>query len=113
MRSESEAVRRITENPFLVLELPSNASRADVERAGARLLGMLAVGLPGADTYETPLGPRMRDGDAIRAAMAGLRDPELRVRHELWVLAPASIEAAPIECPEPFDALAALGWSDR
>lgn len=76
--------RRIIDNPFYVLGLSPACSRAEVEREGQKLLGMLEVGLSAARTYATPLGARERTADKVREAMAELRDPERRLRHELW-----------------------------
>jgi hypothetical protein len=71
-------------NPFFVLELSPEADREAVERQGAKLLSMLAAGLAGARRYATPLGPRERTPDAVRAALAELRDPDKRLVHEWW-----------------------------
>jgi hypothetical protein len=71
-------------NPFFVLEVRTEASRADVERAGQKLLGLLALGSASAGHYDTPLGPATRDADSVRQALASLRDPSERVVHELW-----------------------------
>jgi hypothetical protein len=71
-------------NPFFVLELPPDASRAEIERQGAKLLAMLAANVEGAGACETPLGPLTRDADAVRAALAALRDPARRLAHEWW-----------------------------
>ena len=71
-------------NPFFVLELAPQASRAEIERQGAKLLAMLAANVEGARTCRTPLGPLTRDADAVRAALAALRDPARRLGHEWW-----------------------------
>jgi hypothetical protein len=71
-------------NPFFVLEVSTQASRADVERAGQKLLGLLALGSASAAQYDTPFGPAARDADSVRQALATLRDPNGRVVHELW-----------------------------
>ena len=71
-------------NPFYVLELSTQASRAEVERAGQKLLGLLALGSANATQYDTPFGPASRDADNVRQALATLRDPNQRVVHELW-----------------------------
>ena len=82
-------------NPFFVLELAADATPADVERAGQRLLALLTVGSAHAHTYPTPLGPATRDAEQVRQALAALRDPEQRVLHELWAhLVPADGPAA-------------------
>lgn len=78
------ALARHLGNPFLLLELPVDATREAFERQGAKLLGMLAAGLPGADHYATPLGPRPRSAEAVREALSQLRDPDRRLRHEWW-----------------------------
>ncbi len=81
-----EAWRR---NPFFVLEVSPSATRAEIERAGQKLLALLAVGNASARRCETPLGPLDRDADLVRGALAELRDPSARVAHELWAtLAP-------------------------
>ena len=99
-------------NPFFVLELKADASRGDVERAGQRLLGLLAIAAQGADEYQTPFGPGRRDADAVRQALGRLRDPAQRVRYELWanVSAIAATEASD-NLTAPWEAGAtALGW---
>ena len=78
-------LRRHLANPFLVLELSLAASRDELERQGAKLLALLAAGLPGAGSYPTPLGPRERTPETVRAALAELRDPDRRLAHEQWV----------------------------
>jgi hypothetical protein len=70
-------------NAFFVLGVSPQASRADVERAGQKLLGLLALGSASAGHYDTPLGPASRDADGVRQALAALRDPVERVIHEL------------------------------
>ena len=54
------AVDRWGDNPFFVLDLPVTATRAEVERAGQKWLGMLEVGMSRAAIYTTPLGVRAR-----------------------------------------------------
>jgi hypothetical protein len=113
----SDAVDRWADNPLLVLELDATASRAEIERAGQKLLAMLELGINSAALYPTPLGPRARTPESVRAAMAELRDPDRRIVHELWIGAPAV--AVPESHDEediggePFDALGALGWETR
>ena len=74
-------------NPFYVLELPPDCTRAEVERAGQRILAMLELGLSGATSYEQPSGRAKRDASGVREAMAQLRDPQRRLVHELWAVA--------------------------
>jgi hypothetical protein len=108
-------------NPFFVLEVPTDAAPTEVERAGQRLLALLALGSAAAETYQTPLGPATRDAEKVREALAALRDPEQRVLNELWasvVLAggPASGHSNAGPCAGPCggpweEAEHALGWS--
>jgi hypothetical protein len=115
-----EAVEKIRDNPFYVLGLRPDATRAEVEREGQKLLGMLELSLASAGRYPTPVGSGERTTDKVRRAMAELRDPERRLEHELWArldpataLPPvAAVEAKPKRtAEEPWQgALAALGW---
>jgi len=79
---------RFAENPFFVLGVTPEQSRAEIEREGAKLLGMLELGLRSAKSYKTPTGTGTRTPEAVRAALAELRDPERRLLHELWASAP-------------------------
>ncbi len=82
-----KAPDRFVDNPFFVLGVSAEGTRAEIEREGNKLLGMLELGLRSAATYETPQGPRPRTQEAVRAALAELRIPERRLLHELWALA--------------------------
>lgn len=111
---------RIGENPFYVLQLPTDCSAMEVERQGSKLLSMLDLGLESAKTYPTPLGPRSRTTDTVRRAMAELRDPDRRLVHEVWAAAapePACGNeaddegpAAPAVAPGFAAARRVLGW---
>jgi hypothetical protein len=92
-------------NPFFVLEVSTQASRTEVERAGQKLLGLLVLGAAGADRYDTPFGPATRDADAVRRALAALRDPHERVMQELWAQVATGADSR-------ADAPAAEGWQD-
>ena len=104
----------IADNPFFVLGVSPDASRIELEREAQKLLGMLELGFADAQTYATPLGPQPRTAEAVRAAVAALRDPYRRLIAELWARhAPPSVAAA----PAPAEAAAArpglrraLGW---
>ena len=102
-------------NPFFVLGVGTQASRAEVERAGQKLLALLALGSTGAEHYETPLGPATRDADSVRQALAALRDPNERVSNELW----ANVSTVPGETgrrdrAEAWEAAErALGWAGK
>ncbi|MCE9576984.1 MAG: hypothetical protein K8W52_27810 [Deltaproteobacteria bacterium] len=120
------AEARLGDNPLLVLGLGLGATRMEVERQAQLLLGMLELGFPDAATYPSPLGPRPRTPDLVRAAAAALRDPGQRLQAELWfVPADASGDRTPTpETSSPpststsdsrtesiwTDALARLGW---
>jgi len=91
--SERAARRRFLDNPFHVLGLPKTATRAEVEREGQKLLGMLELELASARNYTTPVGPAERDDAAVRQAMAELRDPDKRLLHELWAWSAPDVEA--------------------
>jgi hypothetical protein len=100
-------------NPFFLLEVTTQASRLEVERAGQRLLGLLAVGNAGAGRYATPFGAATRDADGVRQALAALRDPGERVIHELWANVAAGGAPAPREGPADGWKAAghAFGWT--
>ena len=104
-------------NPFYVLEVATDATPTDVERAGQRLLALLTVGSANAQNYPTPLGPATRDAEKVRQAVAALRDPEQRVLHELWANValtglPVSSHSDAGACAGPWEeAEHALGWS--
>jgi hypothetical protein len=104
----------IADNPFFVLGVPADASRIEVEREAQKLLGMLELGFAEARTYQTPIGPRERTAEMVRAAVAALRDPYRRLVAELWARhAPPPRTAAPPREPETpgHDGLRrALGW---
>lgn len=121
--------RRIADNPFYVLGLRPECSRAEVEREGQKLLGMLELGLSAARTYDSPLGRRERTAEKVREAMAELRDPDRRLAHEMWARYTVDVDAdvdaapdegaAPDEAPEHrtpdgwVDAMTLLGWRRR
>jgi curved DNA-binding protein CbpA len=99
-------------NPFFLLEVSPQASRAEVERAGQRLIGLLAVGRASAARYATPFGEATRDADAVRQALATLRDPNERAVAELWATVAPSRDGRWNEpTAQPWEAaLRALGW---
>ena len=105
----------LLENPFYVLGLRVDCARAEVEREGQKLLGMLELKLKAAATYATPLGPVERTPEKVRQAMAELRDPARRLAHELWARLPPEQEPpARPEQPAPWpEALWSLGFWGR
>lgn len=109
----------VADNPFFVLGLSPEASRIEIEREGQKLLGMIELGFAEALTFATPLGPRARDADMVRAALAALRDPSRRLVAEVWARhSPPSLREAPPAREAPAEAAkvglpaarALLGW---
>lgn len=86
----------IAENPFFVLGVAPDASRIEIEREAQKLLGMLELGFADAQSYKTPLGPRPRTAEAVRAAVAALRDPYQRLVAELWARHAPPVKDAPV-----------------
>jgi hypothetical protein len=70
-------------SPFLVLGLTPESSGTEVERQFQKISGLLRMEASAAMTYDTPWGPRKRDQEAVREAVAELRRPERRLLHEL------------------------------
>lgn len=104
---------KIADNPFFVLGLSPDASRIEIEREAQKLLGMLELGFAAVQEYMTPLGPRERTSEAVRAAVAALRDPYQRLVAELWVRhAPARVREAGSDRapPAPPQLRRRLGW---
>ena len=104
----------LAENPFFVLGVSPDASRIEIEREAQKLLGMLELGFPDAQTYATPLGPRSRTPELVRAAVAALRDPSQRLVAELWARhAPPARESTTPPAEDSATASGfrrALGW---
>ncbi len=74
-------------NPFLILRLPSNASSADIKRAGQ--MAVASARLAGGDSADA-----QRHLKEVESAVERLRDPVARIRYGLaWpALGPASAE---------------------
>jgi len=79
---------RIAQNPFYVLGVAPTAQRTELEREGNKLLSMLQVGMKEAKVYRSPMGEHPRTEEAVREAMAELRDPKRRLVHELLAALP-------------------------
>ncbi|MBL4687869.1 MAG: hypothetical protein JKY37_24985 [Nannocystaceae bacterium] len=109
---------RLTDNPFHVLGISPLASRETVEKAGRRVLAALAAQSPGAQRYETPAGPQVRDAHRVRRALTRLRDVDERIHHEIWAeLSPRSLPrplpSTPAKTPGWAQAARAMGWWAR
>jgi hypothetical protein len=108
-------VTKLVDNPFFVLGLAPDASRIEIEREAQKLLGMLELGFAEAASYATPLGPRPRTAESVRAAVAALRDPYQRLVSELWARHAPPMRAPtmpPVDEP-PADTVSVrrtLGW---
>lgn len=84
------------DDPFAVLGVVVTATTREIEREAQKLLGMLELGFTDAKTYKTPVGPRARTPELVRAAVAALRDPYRRLVAELWARhAPPAREDTP------------------
>lgn len=103
----------LADNPFFILELPTDASAMDVERAGKKLLGMLDLELAQAQTYPTPYGPRARTPEMVRDAVRTLLDPQRRLAMEPWAQAPRQAPVCEAGIPPWDGAMSAPWWSWR
>jgi len=88
------ALRAHLENPFFVLDLPPDASAAQIDRQSQMWLSMLAADLADARRYATPFGAGERTAELVRAAAAELADPARRLTHEWWARGFAAAEGA-------------------
>lgn len=63
----------------------------------------------------TPLGPATRDADAVRQALAVLRDPGLCLVHGLWANVAPIVGEQPVQNITPaWEASErALGWASK
>jgi hypothetical protein len=101
-------------NPFFVLGAGTQASRAEVERAGQKLIGLLTLGSASVERYDTPFGPATRDADRVRQALATLRDPTERVIQELLADIAPGAGGTQGEYPEAWqEAERAIGWTGK
>jgi hypothetical protein len=104
---------KILDNPFFVLGISPDASRIEIEREAQKLIGMLELNFAAARTYTTPLGDRERTPEAVRAAVAALRDPYQRLVAELWARhapAQANVVDEPDEVGWNPPLRSSLGW---
>jgi hypothetical protein len=82
MMSDSAATV-LRQNPFFVLEVSTQSTAMEVERAAQRLLALLEVGGAKARYVETPFGPTERTPELVRQSAAVLRVPPQRKFHEM------------------------------
>ena len=109
MNSDPSTFTHLRDNAFHVLGVTPEATRAEVEREGQKLLAQLQLGLAEAAHYATPLGPQPRDPHAVRAALATLREPRTRLQHALWARLPVGTPSTPPPSSSWPDALARMG----
>lgn len=109
----TRSAARIVDNAFAVLGLTPRAAWPDVARRAEALLAAVQAGDPDAATYDTPLGPRPLTEGAIRVARAQLRDPDVRIQHEIWWEAPGRGPARAATVDTWPQAPAAWGWRRR
>lgn len=74
--------------PFWALELDASADTRSVEKAYAKILGLLKLQIPDAEKFATPVGTQTRDEFLLRDAKAILLDPEKRGVAEFWYVPP-------------------------
>jgi hypothetical protein len=97
-------LERWRHNPFYVLGLTPDTTRPEIERSAQRLLAELAIGRETAKYYTTPLGAVARTEQAVREALAELRDPARRAAHEVWARTEVSVTPTPSFPPFPWSA---------
>lgn len=99
----------LIQNPFFVLEVPTSATRMEVERSGQKLLAQLTIGVASVKRYKTPFGEAERDESLVRSALSALRDPEQRAIFELWAIdSPGEAESHTLPgWPRAFES---IGW---
>lgn len=111
--SDTDPLADWRRNPFFVLAVATGASRVEIEREGQKLLALLEIGSSDATCYHTPFGPATRDPDAVRQAVAALRDPGQRVIHELWAnIATPTEDEQRGHATQPWKSASdAIGWA--
>ncbi len=80
-RHRAPGLSQVVRNPFYVLGLTPAARRAEVALRYRALKDGLRRARPLA--FETPHGTQSLDDDTLERAFAELRDPDLRLEHEL------------------------------
>jgi len=78
--------------PFWVLELSTDATVQDIEKAARDITNKISFGMEAAKTFQTPIGTFERDDFLIREAKAKLQNPEQRLLAEFWYIEPKEIE---------------------
>lgn len=96
--------------PFWALELETDADTRAVEKAYAKILGLLKLQIPNADTFATPAGQHIRDEFLLRDAKAILLDPEKRAIAEFWYVPPGMNTVIPAETNTSGEPAMAPDW---
>lgn len=105
-------LQRVAENPFFILDIGADATKAQIRSRGRALCDALANAEPWAAKYFTPLGNRLRTPELVTWATAELLDPDRRLGHELWHFECSNHQ--PIPAPEPWpSAMRAYGWRSQ
>lgn len=86
--------------PFWALELNTDADTRAVEKAYAKILGLLKLQIPNAEKFSSPTGTQTRDEFLLRDAKAILLDPEKRAVAEFWYVSPEAIQAVNSIAPD-------------
>ena len=108
------AFRELARQHALWLHVGSLALKVSPDRAVNRGF-LIAPDGASAARYDTPFGPATRDADAVRQALATLRDPNERAVQELWAeVAPNREGTWNTPAAQPWEAARrALGWSAK
>ncbi len=101
MRMEGELTpdfhQKIIYNPFYILGLRSDSTKAEVEQRARWLLDRLAECPGQEETYTTPLGRFPLTRSRVDEALHELEQPSRRLMHEVW----AHLEPGPEDPPSP------------
>lgn len=99
---------RIITNPFYILGLRPDNTKAEIEERARWLIDRLAVHPGPEETYATPLGRFPLTRGLVDDALKELGQPTRRLSHEIWAhLEPGLEETPPAALPgqdlKPFD----------
>lgn len=71
-------IERLRSNAFWILEIPASASRAEMERAAQKILGLVKLQVAHVRWVATPLGRIERTEEVVVDAVRALRDDRQR-----------------------------------